>query len=67
MTMDDIHAKLKRYLEDEKSDADIYLEMAKCAEAYGEDRLALGLFMMSADEKSHEEFIKSYTEEYMNH
>ena len=67
MTMEEIHAKLRRYLDDEKSDADMYLEMAKCAEAHGADDLALGLFMMSADEKSHEDFIRSYTEEYMAH
>ena len=67
MTMEEIHAKLRKEVEEEKSGADMYREMAKCAEAHGEDDLALGLFMMAADEKSHYEFIKSYTDEYMEH
>ena len=66
MTMDEFHAKLRRDMEEEKADADKYMEMAKCAEAHGANDLALGLFMMAADEKSHMEFIKSYTDEYMD-
>ena len=65
MTMEEIHARLRRDMAEEKAGADTYLEMAKCAEAHGEEDLALGLFMMAADEKSHYEFIKSYTDEYM--
>ena len=64
MTMDDVHAKLKRHLEVEKTDSDVYCEMAKCAEEHGHDDLAFGLWLISADEKSHEDFIRQYMEEH---
>ncbi len=60
MSMDEIHSKLKRKLDEEKTDSDVYCEMAKCAEEAGKDDLAFGLWLIFADEKSHEDFIRSY-------
>lgn len=60
MSMDEIHSKLKRKLDEEKTDSDVYCEMAKCAEEAGKEDLAFGLWLISADEKSHEDFIRSY-------
>ena len=62
MTMEDVYAKLKRKLGEEMTDSDVYCEMAKCAEEHGEDDLAFGLWLMSADEQSHRDFIQEYTE-----
>lgn len=62
MTMEEIHAKLRRNLEEEKTDSDVYCEMAKCAEEHGEEDLAFGLWLIAADEKSHEDFIRQYME-----
>lgn len=60
MHMDDVHAKLKRKLDEEKTDSDVYCEMAKCAEEAGKEDLAFGLWLIAADEKTHEDFIRSY-------
>lgn len=60
MTMEDIYAKLKRKLDEEITDSDVYCEMAKCAEEHGKDDLAFGLWLMSADEQSHKDFIQQY-------
>ena len=60
MTMDDIYAKLRSKLTEEMTDSDVYCEMAKCAEEHGKDALAFGLWLMSADEQSHKDFIQQY-------
>lgn len=60
MSMDELHNKLKRHLEEEKTDSDVYCELAKCAEKHGEDDLAFGLWMIAADEQSHRDFLESH-------
>lgn len=60
MNMEDIHNKLKRKLDEELTDSDVYCEMAKCAEENGKEDLAFGLWLMSADEQSHKDFIQNY-------
>lgn len=60
ISMDELHNKLKRHLEEEKTDSDVYCELAKCAEAHGEDDLAFGLWMIAADEQSHKDFLENH-------
>ena len=60
MEMADVYEKLRRQVNEEKTDSDVYCEMAKCAEKAGKDDLAFGLWLIAADEKSHEDFIRSY-------
>lgn len=67
MEMADVYEKLRRQVNEEKTDSDVYCEMAKCAEAAGKDDLAFGLWLISADEKSHEDFIRSYMEGEYEH
>ena len=60
MTMDEIHSKLKKQLEEENHDYELYSDMAKCTEMNGDDDLAFGLWLIAADEKSHKDFIEDY-------
>lgn len=60
MEMADVYEKLRRQMSEEKTDSDVYCEMAKCAAAADKDDLAFGLWMIAADEKTHEEFIRNY-------
>ena len=63
MTMDDVYSKMHKKLEEEKTDSDVYCEMADCAEKAGKEDLAFGLWMIAADEKTHEEFLRQYMDE----
>lgn len=67
MEMADVYEKLRRQVNEEKADSDVYCEMAKCAEEAGKEDLAFGLWLISADEKSHEDFIRSYMEHDHDH
>ena len=62
MDMADVYEKLRKQVNEEKTDSDVYCEMAKCAETHGKEDLAFGLWLIAADEKSHEDFIRSYME-----
>lgn len=60
LTMAEVHAHLKKHLEDEGHDITAYSEMAKSAKAAGEDELAFWLWQIAHDEEQHHNWIRRY-------